>query len=111
MNSWNLNQNQNQNQNNMMMGQAQFTPYSQNMWGSYTQRLPVYHAEPIHGENAAWQFPMGPNSEIYLPDADQDLIWWIRTDNFGNKMVKPFKVTPYEEPAPITLEDVMKKSE
>jgi hypothetical protein len=33
------------------------------------------------------QFPMAPNSEIYLPDANQDIIWWIRTDNMGNHLV------------------------
>jgi hypothetical protein len=30
---------------------------------------------------------MGPNSEIYLPDADQDIIWWIRTDMNNNRTV------------------------
>jgi len=65
----------------MTMGQAAFNPYV-NMLGNYNrQPLPVYSATPIHGQSAAWQFPMGPNSEIYLPDADQDIIWWIRTDN------------------------------
>jgi len=50
-------------------------------------RLPVYSAAPIHGENAAWQFPMGANSEIYLPDAEKDIIWWIRTDSTGNRSI------------------------
>ena len=83
MNSWN--QPQQQNNNNYTMGQAQFTPY--NSWNfsnvqprTFNQPLPIYHAEPIHGENAAWQFPMGPNSDIWLPDAEADLICWIRTD-------------------------------
>ena len=84
MSTWN--QNQSQNQNNMVVGQAQFNPY--NTW--MPQRLPTYTATPIHGQNAAWQFPMGPNSEIYLPDADQDIIWWIRTDAQGNKNVLGF---------------------
>jgi len=58
------------------------------MWGNYAQsRLPVYHADPIHGENAAWQFPMGPNSDIWLPDANEDIIWWIRVDANGNRTV------------------------
>ena len=103
MNSWN----QNQNQNNMTMGQANFTPYQQNMWGGYVpQRLPIYHADPIHGENAAWQFPMGPNSEIYLPDADEDIIWWIRTDNNGNKNVVAFDVTPHYKIPPVDTNDL-----
>ena len=108
MSSWN------QPQNNIM-GQAQFSPYwgtaqypqtgNYNTVGNYN-RLPTYKADPIHGENAAWQFPMGPNSEIYLPDADEDLIWWIRTDANGNKNVIPFNVTPYEKPKPVDMNEI-----
>ena len=103
MNSWN----QPQTQNNMTMGQAQFNPYMTPTWNQYTsQRLPVYSAAPIHGQNAAWQFPMGPNSEIYLPDADVDIIWWIRTDANGNKQVIPFDVTPHEEKPAVDMNDL-----
>ena len=104
MNNWN----QNQQQNNFTVGQAQFNPYQQSMWGNYQQqRLPVYHAEPIHGENAAWQFPMAPNSDIWLPDADEDIIWWIRTDTNGNKSVEPFDVNPHKKPEPVNMNDVL----
>ena len=109
MSSWN------QPQQNNILGSAQFSPY----WGTaqYPQtgnysavgnynRLPVYKADPIHGENAAWQFPMGPNSEIYLPDADEDLIWWIRTDVNGNKIVIPFDVSPHEKPKPVDMQEI-----
>lgn len=101
MNSWN----QPQTQNNMT---AQFNPYGS--WNypnrTFNQPLPTYRADPIHGENAAWQFPMGPNSEIYLPDADKDIIWWIRTDQNGNKSVTPFDVKPHQEPAPVDTQDL-----
>ena len=107
MNSWNQ-----PNNNNMVMGQAQFNPYSS--WNfpnaqprTFNQPLPVYHAEPIHGENAAWQFPMGPSSDIWLPDADQDLIWWIRTDANGNRNVEPFTVIPYKKPEPVDMNDII----
>ena len=106
MNSWN--QNQNQTQNNMVMGQAQFNPYQQNMWGNYAQsRLPIYHADPLHGENAAWQFPMGPNSDIWLPDANEDIIWWIRVDANGNRTVQDFDVTPHQKPEPIDMNAIL----
>ena len=104
MNSWN----QNQTQNNMTMGQASFNPY----WGmnqptsSYNMRAPVYHAEPIHGENAAWAFPIG-GGDIWLPDVDQDIIWWIRIDQNGNKQVKPFDLKPHEEPQPVDMENIL----
>lgn len=69
-------------------------------------KLPVYSAAPIHGHDAAWQFPMGPNSEIWLPDDEKDIIWWIRTDNMGNRSVKPFKIGDYEEPKSINVNDL-----
>ena len=102
MNSWNQPQ-----QNNMTMGQAQFSPYNYIQPRVFNQPLPIYKAEPIHGENAAWQIPMGPNSEIYLPDADEDIIWWIRTDANGNKNVVPFDVTPHQKPQPVDMNEVL----
>ena len=111
MNSWNQPQ-----QNNYVMGQAQFSPYGSYNYPNaqprvFTPPLPVYHAEPIHGENAAWQFPMGPNSDIWLPDADKDLIWWIRTDANGNKNVLPFDVTPHKEVEPVNTNDILTRLE
>ena len=102
MNSWNQPQ-----QNNMTVGSAQFNPY----WGATqptynSMRAPVYHAEPIHGENAAWAFPIG-GGDIWLPDADQDLIWWIRIDQNGNKQVKSFDLKPHEEPQPVDMENIL----
>ena len=109
MNSWN----QPMNNNNMMTGGINFNPYNTS-WQPYQNvqprtfnpPLPIYHAEPIHGENAAWQFPMGPNSEIYLPDADEDLIWWIRTDANGNKNVMAFDAIPHEKKPPVDTNDL-----
>ena len=106
MNSWNPQQQQ----NNTVVGQAQFSPYSN--WTPPQPRmfnapLPTYRAEPIHGKDAAWQFPMGPNSEIYLPDADNDIIWWIRTDANGNKNVLPFDVLPHQEPEPVDMNNIL----
>lgn len=95
MNSWSQTNSQNTN----------FNPYMS--W--QPSRLPVYNAAPIHGENAAWQFPMGANSEIYLPDADNDIIWWIRTDNVGSRTVTPFDVTLHKNPAPVDLDNLVER--
>ena len=94
----------NQNTNNMVVGQAQFNPY--NTQFPMYNRLPTYKADPIHGENAAWQFPMGPNSEIYLPDADEDIIWWIRTDANGMRQVIGFDVILRKKPEPVDTNDL-----
>ena len=102
MNNWNQPQ-----QNNTVVGQAQFNPYWNSFQPQTYNRLPVYHAEPINGENAAWQFPMGPNSDIWLPDASKDLIWWIRTDNNGNRMVEPFDVSPHKKEEPVNMDEIL----
>jgi hypothetical protein len=49
---------------------------------------------------------MGPNSEIYLPDADEDIIWWIRTDANGIRTVMPFDVTPHKKEQPVDTNDL-----
>ena len=110
MSLWNQNQN-----NNMTVGQANFNPYGQQFnftpnTNLYSQngRLPVYKAEPIHGENAAWAFPIG-GGDIWLPDADRDLIWWIRIDQNGNKQVKSFDVTPHEEKPQVDTNDLAER--
>lgn len=98
---------QTQNQQPLVNGGTSFAPYNNNPYFSMQQqRLPVYTAAPIHGENAAWQFPMGANSEIYLPDADQDIIWWIRTDVNGNKNVQGFDVKPHQAPVQVDTNDL-----
>lgn len=102
MNSWN----QPQQMNNMTMGQAQFNPYFNNFPNATNTRAPFYKAEPIHGENAAWAFPIG-GGEIYLPDADRDIIWWIRVDQNGNKSVTPFDVKIHEEPKPVDMNEIL----
>ena len=104
MNSWN----QPQQQNNMMMGQAQFNPYNTNVPYNLAtmNRLPVYRAEPIHGENAAWAFPIG-GGDIWLPDADRDIIWWIKIDQNGNKQVLPFDIKLHEEPKQVDMNELL----
>ena len=101
MNTWS-----NQNQPSVV-GQAQFNPYNPQVgiWNTQS-RLPVYKADPIHGENAAWAFPIG-SGDIWLPDADRDIIWWIRVDQNGNKQVKSFDLKPHEEPDPIDMNDIL----
>ena len=100
MSSWNQNQNLNQNM---------FNPYAYPMAQPrmFNTPPPVYTAAPIHGKEAAWQFPMAANSEIYLPDADQDWIWWIRTDAQGNRTVDCFDVMPHVEPAPVDMNNIL----
>lgn len=88
MNNW-----MNNNNNNWMGNQPITMPQRWN--------LPHYESPCINGRADANAFQMGPNSSIWLPDANDDIIWWIRTDNMGNKNVTPWAVSPYQEPKPV----------
>jgi len=52
-------------------------------------------------------FPMSANSEIYLPDVDKDLIWWIRTDAMGSRTVIPFDVSLHKDPEPVDMSKIL----
>lgn len=105
MNSF-VNQMQSQNQNQYQMGGINFNPY-QSQWNMPQQnRVYSYKADPIQGENAAWQFPMGPNSDIWLPDANEDIVWWIRSDMHGNKTVTGFDISLHQKPQPVDTNDL-----
>lgn len=91
----------NQNQNQYQMNGFNFNPQQ---WQQ--NRMLTYKADPIQGENAAWQFPMGPNSDIWLPDANEDIVWWIRTDMHGNKTVTGFDISLHQKPQPVDTNDL-----
>lgn len=82
-------------------------PYNYNMFNRMGG--PHYDAPMLHGRSAAEQFPIGPNSQIFLPDADQNIIWWIKTDNVGTKTITPFAVSLYTEPTPVDLNDLQSR--
>lgn len=68
-----------------------------------TQRwnLPHYESPMLNGRADANNFNIGPNSSIFLPDANEDIIWWIKTDNMGNKSVTAWDIAPHQEPKPV----------
>ena len=68
--------------------------------------LPHYESPTLHGRAEANAFPMGPNSSIFLPDYDQNLIWWIRTDMYGNRTIDPFDISPHQELPPVNLNEL-----
>ena len=77
---------------------------SNNMWGRMA--APQFQAPLLHGKTDAEQFNIGPNSSIYLPDADNDFIWWIRTDNYGNKTVLCLDVSIHADKPQIDLNNL-----
>lgn len=80
-----------------------------NMWGRIA--APHYETPLVHGRQGAEQFNIGPNSSIYLPDADDDYIWWIRTDNYGNKNIICLDVTIHVDPPQVDLNNLQMRLE
>lgn len=54
----------------------------------------------VNGEQGARAYTMMPNSSALLLDITQPLVWLAQTDGAGYKTVTPYKITPYEPPAP-----------
>ena len=52
---------------------------------------------------------MAPGSEIYLPDADEDIIWWIRVTNNNEHIVIPLDVSLHQDPEPVDLNALVKR--
>lgn len=78
-------------------------PAMGNVWNRVQAPLQRYEAPQLHGRSDANMFQMAPGSEIYLPDATEDIIWWIRIDQMGNRTVVPFDVTLHHDPDPVDL--------
>lgn len=90
----------NSNSNNM--------PYANQYQVPQVQRwnLPHYETPLLNGRMDANNFPMGPNSSIILPDAHEDIVWWIRTDNNGNRTVIPWDINVHQDPKPVDLNEL-----
>ena len=88
--------------NNFMNNQTQtYTPMQMPMMQKWN--LPHYETPLLNGRTDANNFSIGPNSSIILPDANEDIVWWIRTDSMGNKNITPWDVTPHQDPKPVDL--------
>lgn len=69
--------------------------------------LQRYHIDRVNGADDVNKFQMLPNSETILLDTTAPLVWLVQTDNFGNKNVAPFTITPYTPPKPIDVNDLL----
>lgn len=92
------------------MNQNMNTIGQMGMWNRYPQMnsysFPHYEAPQLRGKADAYNFAMSPNSEIFLPDATEDLIWWIKTDAQGTKTVIPLDISVHKDPEPVDLQSI-----
>jgi len=77
--------------------------------GSYNPNGSVqrYHIERVNGKEGVDNFQMLPNSETILLDKTAPLVWLVQTDNFGNKTVAPYTITPYTPPKQLDVNDLL----
>lgn len=90
--------------NNLMNNSNQMQMYAPMQMPTMQRwNLPHYETPLLNGRADANNFNMGPNSSIILPDANEDIVWWIRTDNMGNKTITPWDIAPHQDPKPVDL--------
>lgn len=71
--------------------------------------LPRYQIALVDGEKGANDFPMGPNSSIFLADkTNRNRIWLCTTDEMGFKRVRPIDSKMADEPGE-EIEDFSKR--
>ena len=90
--------------NNLMNNSNQMQMYAPMQMPTMQRwNLPHYETPLLNGRADANNFNMGPNSSVILPDANEDIVWWIRTDNMGNKTITPWDIAPHQDPKPVDL--------
>lgn len=67
---------------------------------------PHYDIVKVSGRQGVDAFQMGPNSSVLLLDETAPIVWLVQTDGAGFKTPTPFSITPYEQPAPINVNDL-----
>lgn len=73
-------------------------PYFAGAVGSRVPQQSV-HVDQVDGEKGARDLPMPPNSEKLVLDKSGEMIWLIRTDNYGMKiLVDPYDIKPHKTP-------------
>lgn len=67
--------------------------------------------DKVNGRNGAEMYWMAPDSEVLLPDTQDPIVWFIKTDSAGYKTIIPYDIKQHEdEPAP-NMKDIDSKLE
>lgn len=73
----------------------------QNNYGMQTpQRCEVIR---VNGRNGADTLRLAPNSSVLLLDENEPLVWLKTTDGAGYATVTPYRIAPYQQPAPVDV--------
>lgn len=74
--------------------------------GMNMNNFPRYNIIQVNGRNGAEALQMAPNSKVLLLDETEPLIWFVQTDGAGYKTITPYSITPYQQAAPIDINDL-----
>lgn len=70
---------------------------------------PQMEISKVQGLSGAQAFAMGANSSALLLDQNDPIVWVVKTDSTGAKVVcAPFDMTPHVTPQPLTSDDFQK---
>lgn len=72
------------------------------MYGFPYSNMYIGQVQKVKGNEGAKDFPMGPNSSVFVLDENGEIVWLLIPDEIGRKTtVKPFKLEDYVvAPAP-----------
>ena len=93
----------NYNTNMSVFGQTGMNNY---MPSANVNNLPRYSIIKVHGYNGADAFQMGPNSQVFLLDDNDPLIWFVQTDGAGYKTITPYDVAPHQTTPQIDVQSL-----
>lgn len=74
-------------------------------------RGPRYEIIHVNGRNGAEALQMAPDSNVLLLDDTAPLVWLCQTDGAGYKTATPYLISPYQEPTPVSMDDINKRLE
>jgi hypothetical protein len=66
------------------------------------------HVTKVNGRAGAEAFALPANSDDFLLDINDPVIWFVQTDGAGYKTVTPYDISPHKE---VKQEDVIKSME
>lgn len=78
-------------------------PTMQNMRPQRAQKFEIIH---VMGRNGAEALQMAPDSNVLLLDDTAPLVWLCQTDGAGYKTVTPYTIVPYQEPTPVSMDEL-----
>lgn len=56
--------------------------------------------DKVNGRNGAEMYWMAPDSEVLLPDTQEPIVWFIKTDSAGYKTIVAYDIKQHEDVPP-----------